>query len=181
MRFVPVKSAGRLAALLDHKARDFLVRQRSQTINAIRAHLSQFGIVVAKGIHNVSRLIEAASNVPEAAYPALELLAGQLRDLEERIEAASARIAATQRDDPLARRLATIPGLGPIASSRASRRDAGRGGLPVRGTMPPGSGSRRVRTRRAARSGWAGYRRRGTDTCGGCSTLARRAGGTPPA
>lgn len=117
MRFVPVKSAERQAALLDHKARDFLVRQRTQTVNAIRAHLAEFGIVVAKGIHNLDRLLEAARDVPEAARPALGLLAGQLRDLEERVETATARIAAAQKADPLARRLATVPGLGPIASS----------------------------------------------------------------
>lgn len=113
----PVKSAERQAALLDHKARDFLVRQRTQTVNAIRAYLSEFGIVEAKGIHNLDRLLEAANDVPESARPALDLLAGQLRDLEERIEAATARITATRKADALARRLATIPGLGPIASS----------------------------------------------------------------
>jgi transposase len=48
MRFVPVKSTERQAALLDHKARDFLVRQRTQTANAIRAHLSEFGIVTTE-------------------------------------------------------------------------------------------------------------------------------------
>jgi transposase len=117
MRFVPVKSAERQAALLDHKARDFLVRQRTRTVNAIRAHLSEFGIVVAKGIHNLDRLLEAANDMPQSARPALDLLADQLRDLEERIEAATARITAAQKADPLARRLATIPGLGPIASS----------------------------------------------------------------
>lgn len=110
MRFVPVKSADRQAALLDHKARDFLVRQRTQTVNAIRAHLSGFGIVVAKGIHNPGRL-------PEAARLALDLLADQLRDLEARIEAATTRIMAARKEDTLARRLATVPGLGPIASS----------------------------------------------------------------
>ncbi len=117
MRFVPVKSDEQQAALLDHKARDFLVRQRTQTVNAIRAHLGEFGIVVAKGIHNVDRLLEAAQDIPEAARPALDLLTGQLTGLEERIEAATARITAAQKADPLARRLATIPGLGPIASS----------------------------------------------------------------
>jgi transposase len=117
MRFVPVKSADRQAGLLDHKARDFLVRQRTQTVNAIRAHLSEFGIVVAKGIHSLDRLLEAARDMPEAARPALDLLAGHLRDLEERIDIATARIRAAQKTDPLARRLATIPGLGPIASS----------------------------------------------------------------
>lgn len=117
MRFVPVKSAERQAALLDHKARDFLVCQRTQTVNAIRAHLCEFGIVVAKGIHNRDRLLAASRDMPEAARPALDLLAGQLRDLEYRIEQATAKITAAQKTDPLARRLATVPGLGTIASS----------------------------------------------------------------
>jgi hypothetical protein len=93
------------------------VRQRTQTVNAIRAHLSEFGILVAKGIHNLDRLMEAAKDVPEPARPAVDLLVGQLRDLEARIEAATARIKVAQRSNALARRLATIPGLGPIASS----------------------------------------------------------------
>ena len=117
MRFVPVKSAAAQAAPLDHKARDFLIRQQTQTVNTIRAHLAEFGIVVAKGIHNVDRLLEAAGRAPEAARPALELLADQFRDLRERIETVTKRIEVAQKTDPLARRLATIPGLGPIASS----------------------------------------------------------------
>jgi transposase len=86
MRFVPVKSADQQAALLAHKARDFLIRQQTQTVNAIRAHFAEFGIVVAKGIHDVDRLLAAAEQAPEAARPALDLLAGQLRDLRARIE-----------------------------------------------------------------------------------------------
>lgn len=82
MRFVPVKSSDRQAALLDHKARDFLVRQRTQIVNAIRAHLGEFGV---RGIHNVERLLEAARDVPTAAIPALDMLAGQLRDTQARI------------------------------------------------------------------------------------------------
>ena len=72
MRFVPVKSAERQAALLDHKTRDFLVRQRTQLVNTIRAHLSEFGIVVAKGIHNVDRLLAATTELPAAARPAVD-------------------------------------------------------------------------------------------------------------
>ena len=117
MRFVPVKTADAQAALLDHKARDFLIRQQTQTVNTIRAHLAEFGIVVGKGIHNVDRLLEAADHAPEAARPALDLLADQLRDLRDRIETVTKRIEAAQKDNPLARRLATVPGLGPIASS----------------------------------------------------------------
>lgn len=117
MRFVPVKSAQRQAALLDHKTRDFLVRQRTQLVNTIRAHLSEFGIVVAKGIHNVDRLLEAAKDLPAAARPAVDMLADQLRETQERIDEATSRIEVAQKTDPLARRLATIPGVGTVTAS----------------------------------------------------------------
>ena len=117
MRFVPVKSAERQAALLDHKTRDFLIRQRTQLVNTIRAHLSEFGIVVAKGIHNVERLLAAADELPAAARPSVDLLADQLRETQERIDAATARIEAAQEADELARRLATIPGVGAVTAS----------------------------------------------------------------
>ena len=112
-----MKSADRQAALLDHKARDFLVRRRTQIVNAIRAHLGEFGIVVAKGIQNVDRLLEAAGDVPEAARPALDMLAGQLLDAQARIKEVTARIGEMQGEDALARRLATVPGVGTISSS----------------------------------------------------------------
>ncbi|MFV0409160.1 MAG: IS110 family transposase, partial [Paracoccus sp. (in: a-proteobacteria)] len=53
MRFVPVKREETQALLMTRKAREFLVRQQTQTVNAIRAHLGEFGIVVAQGIHNM--------------------------------------------------------------------------------------------------------------------------------
>ena len=117
MRFVPVKSVDRQAALLDHKARDFLVRQRTQIVNAIRAHLGEFGIVVAKGIHNVDRLLDAARDVHSAARPALDMLTDQLCETQARIEEVTARISEMQAEDALARRLATVPGVGTISSS----------------------------------------------------------------
>lgn len=117
MRFVPVKSAERQAALLDHKTRDFLVRQRTQLVNTIRAHLSEFGIVVAKGIHNIERLLEAAKELPAAARPAVDLLADQLRETQGKIDAVTDRIETAQKTDPLARRLATIPGIGAVTAS----------------------------------------------------------------
>ena len=186
MRFVPVKSAERQAALLDHKTRDFLVRQRTQLVNTIRAHLSEFGIVVAKGIHNIDGLLAAAGDLPEAARPAVDLLAEQLRQTQEKIEAVTTELEAAQKDDPLARRLATIPGVGTITASaiaattpevdnfRSARDYAAWLGLTP---QPHSSG---------ARSGWAGSRRRVTDTSGGSSTLARwrrsaRAAGADPA
>ena len=117
MRFVPVKSAERQAALLDHKTRDFLVRQRTQLVNTIRAHLSEFGIVVAKGIHNVARLLEATNDLPAAARQAVDMLADQLRETQEKIDEVTARIEAAQKTDPLAKRLATIPGVGTLTAS----------------------------------------------------------------
>ena len=120
MRFVPVKSAERQAALLNHKTRDFLVRQRTQLVNTIRAHLCEFGIVVAKGIHNVDRLLEAAKDLPATARPAVDMLADQLRETQEKIDDLTARIEAAQKADPLARRLATIPGIGAVTASAIS-------------------------------------------------------------
>ena len=79
MRFVPVKSAARQAALLDHKSREFLVCQRTRVINAIRAHLAEFGIVapkarvprVAKGIHNIDRPLATIEEHPRRRGPRL--------------------------------------------------------------------------------------------------------------
>ena len=62
-------------------------------------------------------MLEAAEHASQAARPAIDLPADQLRDLRDRIETVTKRIEAAQKSDPLARRLATIPGLGPIASS----------------------------------------------------------------
>lgn len=117
MRFVPVQSAENQATLLLHRTRDFLVRQQTQVVNAIRAHLGEFGIVVAKGIHNVERLLAAVETLPPAARPALELLARQLRETRAKIAELTAEIAAAQRQDEAARRLATIPGVGVLTSS----------------------------------------------------------------
>jgi len=117
MRFVPVKSAALQAALLNHKTRDFLVRQRTQLVNTIRAHLSECGIVVTKGIHNVERLLAVANELPPAAQAAVDMLTSQLRETQEKIGDLTNRIEAAQKTDPLARRLATIPGVGAITAS----------------------------------------------------------------
>ena len=79
--------------------------------------MGEFGVVVAKGIQNIARLIAAARNVPEAARAAVDMLADQLQDTQNRIDAVTARIAESQANDPLARRLATVPGVGAISSS----------------------------------------------------------------
>ncbi len=114
---MPVKSAERQGVLVDHKTRDFLVRQQTQLVNTIRAHLAEFGLVYARGIHDADRLLALIEEAPEAARPALELLAKQLRETRDRIGEVTNRIAAAQKEDPLSRRLTTIPGIGTLSSS----------------------------------------------------------------
>lgn len=119
MRFVPVKSEDTQALLMTHKAREFLVRQQTQIVNAMRAHLGEFGIVVPKGIHNAERLIAACdrADLPAPARKALNLLADQLADTQRKIEDLTTDVRADAATNEAARRLRTIPGIGPITAS----------------------------------------------------------------
>lgn len=63
MPFVPVKTEVQQPVLMQHRTRDFLVRQLTQLANAIRAHLGEFGLVVPKGVHNMGRLVAEAEGV----------------------------------------------------------------------------------------------------------------------
>lgn len=119
MRFVPIKSEETQGQLVTHKAREFLVRQQTQIVNAIRAHLGEFGIVVAQGIHNVGRLMEACgkSSLPAQARKALNLLADQLVDTQKKIEELTADIRTDASGNEAAKRLQAIPGIGPITAS----------------------------------------------------------------
>jgi transposase len=104
---------------MTHKAREFLVRQQTQIVNAMRAHLGEFGIVVPKGIHNVERLIIVCeqAGLPASARKALSLLADQLIDTQKKIENLTADIRADAKASDAAQRLQTIPGIGPITAS----------------------------------------------------------------
>ena len=104
---------------MTHKAREFLVRQQTQIVNAMRAHLGEFGIVVPKGIHNVERLIAACdrSDLPAPARKALNLLADQLADTQKKIEDLTTDVRVDAATNEAARRLQTIPGIGPITAS----------------------------------------------------------------
>jgi transposase len=119
MRFVPIKTEAQQAVLMQHRARDFLVRQLTQLANAIRAHLGEFGIVASRGVHNMGRLVadaEMAALPPEARMP-LDLLVGQFRDTKGRIDAMTARIREAAETDETTCRLQTMPGIGPITAS----------------------------------------------------------------
>lgn len=119
MRFVPVKTEAQQAVLMQHRTRDFLVRQLTQLANAIRAHLGEFGLVVPKGVHNMGRLVAEAegADFPMEARMPLDLLVGQFTDTKARIDAITADLRRTAEVDETARRLQTMPGIGPITAS----------------------------------------------------------------
>jgi transposase len=122
MRFVPVKTADEQSELMLHRSRDLLVRQRTMLVNAVRGHFAEFGIIAAQGIRRVGELaallIDAdATNLPPLARQVLRALLAQLQALDERIMSLEATIVASHRNNEVSRRLASIPGVGPITAS----------------------------------------------------------------
>jgi transposase len=121
MRFVPAKTEAQQASLVELKVRDMLVRQRTQTINALRSHLAEYGIVAAQG-RKVSELIAVVRDGDDARLPglareALDELVGQLEALEQRIARLDSRMVRHARENEVARRLASIPGIGAIGAT----------------------------------------------------------------
>src|ERR1700674_1753893 len=87
MRFVPVKTAEQQSALMMHRARDLLIRQRTMLVNALRGHLAEFGLIEAQGLHKVARLVtivvdEVDERVPEMARQVLKVIVNQLKDIQ---------------------------------------------------------------------------------------------------
>jgi transposase len=123
MRFVAVKSEEQQAAGLVFRTRDLVVRQRTQLINAIRGHLTEYGWVAPRGTAHMTLLAdmlddqEMASTLPEAALPMFKLMVDLLAELDKRIATLDREIARRAKGDEAARRLMTIPGIGPIAAT----------------------------------------------------------------
>ncbi|WP_119681691.1 IS110 family RNA-guided transposase [Indioceanicola profundi] len=120
MRFVSVKSEDQQAVITMHRARDLLVRQRTQLVNAARGHLAEFGLVQSRGLANIPALLDSMRQdpaIPALAREVVELLAAQLDAVEKRIADLEAKIKAWHQASPTSRRLATIPGIGPLVAS----------------------------------------------------------------
>ena len=122
MRFVPVKTIEQQSALLMHRTRDLLIRQRTMLVNALRGHMAEFGFVEAQGLHKVAGLIAIVTNdgderLPNLARQALNLIAEQITELQNRISALERQILAWHKNNPVSQRLATIPGIGPIIAT----------------------------------------------------------------
>jgi transposase len=122
MRFVPIKSAEQQAAAMVLKTRSLLVRQQTQAINALRAHLSELGVITAIGTTKVSGLIDIVRDATDARLPktarfALSTLADQIEALFAQVVKLEREIVAEAKRDEDMRRLATIPGVGPITAA----------------------------------------------------------------
>jgi transposase len=121
MRFVAVKSEESQAAAVIFRTRDLLVRQRTQLINALRGHLGEFGMVVPQGAARVKELVALVADpdtpVPAAARSALQVLVSALERLEAEIRGLEAEIVRRAKEDATARRLMTIPGVGPLIAT----------------------------------------------------------------
>lgn len=119
MRFVPVKNEEQQSALLLH--RDLLIRQRTMLVNALRAHMAEFGIIAPQGIGNVHRLIEIIGaddeRLPTLVRRTLSRILAQYAALTEEIGGLEKEIKAWHLDNQVSRRLASVPGVGPITAS----------------------------------------------------------------
>jgi len=121
MRFVPVKNEEQQSALLLHRTRDLLIRQRTMLVNALRAHMAEFGIIAPQGIGNVRRLIEIIGaddeRLPTLVRRTLSRILAQYAALTEEIGGLEKEIKAWHLDNEVSRRLASVPGVGPITAS----------------------------------------------------------------
>ena len=129
MRFVQIKSTEQQGRLMLHRARDLLMRQRTQVINAMRAHLAELGIVAAQGRDGIKELLKIIANeedarLPVDAHASLVVLAAGLQAVQTMIGSIEKRIMVQHRSNEASQRLEASPELvlsGPPRSQRPFR------------------------------------------------------------
>jgi len=122
MRFVATKTPEQQSCLTLHRTRHLFIRQQTSVINAIRAHLAEFGIVAPVGRNGVEQLLgivaEASDKrLPEVARACVTALGAQLRTLKAQILQFDRMIMAWHRSSEASRRLDDIPGVGPVLAT----------------------------------------------------------------
>lgn len=122
MRFVAIKTPDQQSVLMLHRTRHLFVRQRTTLINALRAHLAEFGIVAGVGRNGLERLLTIIEDgdderVPPPARVCLLTLRDQLETVKHQILDADRRILAWHRSSEVSRRLDDIPGVGPLIAT----------------------------------------------------------------
>ena len=122
MRLITQAADDRGMTIMPERSAPAYDQQRTQVINALRGHLTELGIVAARGVAKVETLIEIVrdendSRLPPAGRTALKTLADQIEALTERVDSLERKIVAEVRRNATMRRLATIPGVGPITAA----------------------------------------------------------------
>ena len=121
MRFVAVKTEEQQARGMLFRTRDLLVRQPTQTINALRGHLAEFGVIAPQGPAHVGRLASAlegpASRLPEAVRELAGLLLEQIAGLDAKIAGLEREVHVRARQDEEARRQMSVPGIGRVGKT----------------------------------------------------------------
>ena len=120
VKFVAAKSVEQQGILALHSARSLLVKQKTMLANAMRGLATEFGLTVPKGIQKLDELMTLVNSddvIPSQARQAITGLHDYCNDIQEGIETFEAEIVAHARGDDTARRLATVPGIGPITAS----------------------------------------------------------------
>jgi transposase len=122
MRFVATKTPAQQSCLTLHRTRHLFIRQQTSVINAIRAHLAEFGIVAPIGRNGVEQLLSVAADandkrLPEVARACVAALGAQLQTLKAQILEFDRMIMAWHRSSEASRRLDDIPGVGPALAT----------------------------------------------------------------
>ncbi len=165
MRFVPIKSPDQQAALALHRARDLLVRQRTQLVNMIRGLLSEFGITINRGLHHALELVTriaggATIEVPALAARVVAALARQVMELQGRLTTLERELRAWFRQNELAQQTGDHPRHWCRRGDRVRRHGDRPAALPLRQAVRRMARADAIgRTPAAARSGWGGSRR----------------------
>ena len=122
MRFVEIKTVEQQSCMVLHRTRHLFIRQQTSVINAIRAHLAEFGIVAPVGRTGVEQLLNVVTDttdkrIPEVARGCLAALGAQLQALKAQILAFDRQIRAWHRSNETSKRLDAIPGVGPALAT----------------------------------------------------------------
>ena len=122
MRFAQTKTTEQQSALIVHRSRELLVRQRTMLVNALRGHCAEFGMTAPQGRSRASTLIKLVDDetdlrLPPLARRALTSLVEQIRAIQEQIKGLEKELTAWHRSNDDSQRLETIPGIGLITAT----------------------------------------------------------------
>jgi transposase len=171
MHYVEVKSAEHQARAVAFRTHQCFVRQRTQLINALRGHLGEFGIVVARGPANLTAvagiLADETNDLPESVRGLARLYLDPIGLLTDKIDGLMLKLREATKENEDMRRLCTVPGVGPVTAGAILAFAP----MPLKaaGTLPPGSASCPGGIPLAQRHDWAASARWGKPIFASCS------------